>query len=87
MTGDLELLTVRETAAWLRVSPGLVYRLVREGRLRTVRVASVVRVVRESVRDYLERQRSEYVPRGARATIGARMAARHIGFPLRRGRR
>lgn len=76
MTGDFELLTVRDTAAWLRVSPGLVYRLVREGRLRTVRVASVVRVVRESVRDYLEQQQREYEPRGARATFGQRTTER-----------
>jgi excisionase family DNA binding protein len=77
MTAKLELLTVREVAAWLRVSPGLVYRLVRERRLRTVRVASVVRVVRDSVHDYLRLQQRAYRPKGARATFGRRTAARY----------
>ncbi len=38
------LLTVRETAEHLRVSPRTVYRLIHDGQLRTVSIASELRV-------------------------------------------
>ncbi len=48
-----QLLTVREAAARLRVSPVTIYRLCAEGRLRHVRISNALRIAAEAVEDYL----------------------------------
>jgi excisionase family DNA binding protein len=52
------LLTVRETADHLRVSPRTVYRLIHEGQLRTVSIASELRVRPVDLDAYLSRAAS-----------------------------
>ena len=48
----LELLTVGEVAARLRVSPVTVRRLIKSGALEAVRIGRLVRVTPEAVADY-----------------------------------
>jgi excisionase family DNA binding protein len=48
----LELLTVGEVAARLRVSPVTVRRLIKSGTLEAVRIGRLVRVAPEAVADY-----------------------------------
>ncbi len=57
-----ELLTVRELADFLRVSPALVYRLVEEGKIACHRIGmgrGAIRVRRQDVDDYLAVCREE----------------------------
>ena len=53
------LRTVDEAAVYLRVSRRQIYKLVREGDLRAVRVGERLRFRPGDVEDYLERDRSE----------------------------
>ena len=54
---DLEWLTPREAAAWLRVSPKLVYRLAETDRtFPVVNVGGLLRIRRERLERWLERQ-------------------------------
>ncbi len=48
-----ELLTVREVAAQLKVSPALVYRLVARGQLAHVRIAGALRFTCGQLQSYL----------------------------------
>ncbi len=50
----MDLLTVQETAALIKVSPGTVLRHVAAGRLPAVRVGRLIRIRREAVEDLLE---------------------------------
>jgi excisionase family DNA binding protein len=53
MTNGSALLTVAEVAASMRVSTMTVYRLIRSGDLRAMRVGRSYRVRRSEVEDYL----------------------------------
>lgn len=79
MTGDLELLTAKEVQAWLRASEPFVRRKVHQGVFRSTHVGHSLRIYRASVVAYLAEQESNYRPRGSRATLGARTAARFRG--------
>lgn len=57
----ITLLTVAEVATLMRVSRMTVYRLIRRGELRAVRVGRNYRVREEDLNDYLE---SQAVPGG-----------------------
>jgi excisionase family DNA binding protein len=52
---DVALLTADEVAAALRISRKLVYRLVRDGELASVRVGSSLRVPVAALRSYVRR--------------------------------
>ncbi len=48
------LFSIREVAAYLQVSTSTVYRLIRDGALRGVRVGQPVRFTRGNIQDFLE---------------------------------
>lgn len=77
MTDPLAMLTVKEVRAWLRVSDPFVRRRVAEGTFRATHVGQSLRIYRASVITYLELQSRTYRPKGARATLGERTAARY----------
>ena len=55
---SFDWLTLREAAAWLRVSPKVLYRLAdRDSSFPVVRVAGVLRIRRKRLESWLERQR------------------------------
>jgi excisionase family DNA binding protein len=49
MSTSLELLTVRETTALLKISRMLLYRLLSKGRIRCVRIGRCVRIPRTEI--------------------------------------
>lgn len=53
-----KLLTYREAADWLGCSARTVYNYVRDGRLRCVKIAGVVRFSVDDLRDLMDRNRS-----------------------------
>jgi excisionase family DNA binding protein len=58
--GERRLLTVEEIATALRVSKMTVYRLIREGELRTERIGRQFRVPPENLEAYLQRNYADY---------------------------
>ena len=44
-----DLMTVRDVAKYLRVSPRTVYRLIREGQLKSIRIGKQIRVSRDAL--------------------------------------
>ncbi|MCY4639491.1 MAG: helix-turn-helix domain-containing protein [Chloroflexi bacterium] len=56
MTDDAVLLTVREAAAFLRISRNLAYELVARGEIPAVRLGRVIRVPRAALDRWLEAQ-------------------------------
>ncbi len=54
MTPSPTLYTVREIADTLRVHPRTAYRLIKEGRIRGIKVGSQWRVPESSLLDYIE---------------------------------
>jgi excisionase family DNA binding protein len=69
---NLKWVTPREAAAWLRVSPKLVYRLAESDRtFPAVRVGGLFRISRERLERWLERQHRTRKPlRSARDAVG-----------------
>lgn len=53
MAEKLELLTPKEVAGILRVSPRTVQRWVKEGKLRAVRVGKLWRIPREALEEFI----------------------------------
>ena len=51
--GEEELLTVKEVAEWLRVTPITVHRMVKQGRLKVYHVGKQLRFKREDVYAFL----------------------------------
>lgn len=49
-----KLYKVRETASCLNVSTQLVYKLVREGRIKAVRIGSAIRIPASSIEGYIQ---------------------------------
>ncbi len=56
MTLEARLLTVREVADAMRVSPMTVYRLIKSGDLEAIRVGRHFRISEHQMREYLEAQ-------------------------------
>lgn len=54
--GPGPLSTVREAAADLHVSPDLLYREIKEGRIKTVRVGAAIRIAAEELEAYRRRR-------------------------------
>lgn len=52
--GDLDLLTVNEAAAVLKVGRSSIYKLIRDGALATVMIGASRRVRRADLADYIE---------------------------------
>jgi len=50
---EKELLTVKEVAEWLRVTPITVYRMVKQGRLKVHHVGKQLRFRREDINAFL----------------------------------
>lgn len=50
----IELLTVRETAAYLKLSEGTVRRCIADGRLKVIRNGRLIRIHPDAVQDLLE---------------------------------
>lgn len=59
-THDMELLTIREVAELLRVSPITVRRRIADGQLKAVRVGKGIRVPREAIEGFLTPAFREY---------------------------
>ncbi len=72
ITGDshMELLTVREAAQTLRVSPLTVRRYIADGRLSAVRAGKGVRVRRESLEQFVTPVQPKEEPRMGSALLG-----------------
>lgn len=76
---DSPLLTVREVAAMLRVSPSLVYRLVEAGKLGCFRIGQkrgAIRVSRDSVNQFLAA--SQAAPSAQKTDRTPRASLRHL---------
>jgi hypothetical protein len=74
----LVMLTLKQVQAWLCCrSPRTVERLIRLGVFRTTHVGNRLRIYRTSVLSYLQEQERSYRPKGSRATLGERTAARY----------
>jgi excisionase family DNA binding protein len=56
VTLEARLLTVREVADAMRVSPMTVYRLIKSGDLEAIRVGRHFRISEQRMREYLEAQ-------------------------------
>ena len=52
----VEILTVRETAAYLNLHPQTVYKMARAGHLPSVKIGRSVRFLRELLNEWLEAQ-------------------------------
>jgi excisionase family DNA binding protein len=76
-----QLLTVKQAADALAVSPRLVYKLVKSGQLQGVRVGSAVRVEESDLKEYVERNRME--PAAAVLPTPKRPAPRRQSFSYR----
>ncbi len=62
---------VKDVATLLSVSPGLIYKEIKAGRLKTSRVGSIIRVPLSAIKDYLnEQERIDTAVRSGR--IGGR---------------
>ncbi len=77
MTDEVALLTAKEVSAWLRCSAPTVDRLVRRGVFHSTHVGQSLLIYRASVLSYLQEQERSYRPKGSRATLGERTAARY----------
>jgi excisionase family DNA binding protein len=53
---DDEILTVAETAKYLRINPASVYRLIEQGSLRPLRVGRVIRLTRSEIARWMDEQ-------------------------------
>jgi excisionase family DNA binding protein len=85
-----QLLTVKQAAQVLAVSPRLVYRLLNAGHLQGVRVGGAVRVSASDLREYVERNRTGQAAAVLPIPAMKRRPARPTGFvffpPSRPGR-
>jgi excisionase family DNA binding protein len=58
---EVEILTVDEVAAWLRIHPTTVYRLLRQGKIPGFKVGSDWRLNREMIEQWSKREVEEEV--------------------------